>query len=102
MPNDKGISNTILSVKCCVANVINLPYLLSNLVRGASGQLLLPLSHLCNSRMDQSMKVKRQPDGYAYNTFQIEYEEEQDPSFLATRNDLTGFDLLTGCYSDSD
>eukprot|EP00957_Ditylum_brightwellii_P055259 4188572-Ditylum_brightwellii.AAC.1 len=102
MPNDKGIPNTNLSVKCFVANAINLPYLLSNLVRDASGQPLLPLSHPCNSGMEQSMKVKCQPGGYSYNTFQIEYEEEQDLSFLAIRNDLTGFDLLTGCYSDSD
>eukprot|EP00957_Ditylum_brightwellii_P143482 10930956-Ditylum_brightwellii.AAC.1 len=56
IPNDKGIPNTILSVNCRVANVINLPYLLSILVRDASGQPLLPLSHLCNSGMEQSMK----------------------------------------------
>eukprot|EP00957_Ditylum_brightwellii_P139298 10615921-Ditylum_brightwellii.AAC.1 len=102
MSNDKGIPNTILSVKCRVADIINLPYLLSNSVRDASGQLLLPLSHLCNSGMEQSMKVKRQPDGYSYNAFHIDYKEEQNPSFLAIRNDLTGFNLLSGCYSDSD
>eukprot|EP00957_Ditylum_brightwellii_P094700 7211844-Ditylum_brightwellii.AAC.1 len=86
MPNDEGIPNTVLLAKWCIADAINLPYLLSNLVREASGLPLLPLSHLCNSRMDQSMK----------------YKEEQGPTFLAIRNYLTGFDLLNGCYSDSD
>eukprot|EP00957_Ditylum_brightwellii_P171194 13032442-Ditylum_brightwellii.AAC.1 len=49
-------AKTTRTQKRNVADVINLPYLLSNLVRDASGQPLLPLSHPCNSGMEQSMK----------------------------------------------
>eukprot|EP00957_Ditylum_brightwellii_P051450 3900641-Ditylum_brightwellii.AAC.1 len=48
--------------------------------------------------MERNMKAHCEHDNYAYNTFHILYEEEQDPSFLLMQDDLTGFDLVASCY----
>jgi hypothetical protein len=52
--------------------------------------------------MEKNMKARREHDNYVYSTFHILYEDKQDPSFLLMQDDLTGFDLVAGCYVDDD
>eukprot|EP00957_Ditylum_brightwellii_P137870 10511607-Ditylum_brightwellii.AAC.1 len=73
--------------------------MMCNMLRDNNGQPLLPPSHACVSAMEKNMKTRCEHDNYAYNTFHILYE---DPSFLPMRDDLTGFDLVAGCYGDDD
>eukprot|EP00957_Ditylum_brightwellii_P172342 13120323-Ditylum_brightwellii.AAC.1 len=65
-----------------------------NMIRDNNEQSLLPPSHACVSAMERNMKACCKHDNYAYNTFQILYEEEQDPSFCPMQDDLTGFYLV--------
>eukprot|EP00957_Ditylum_brightwellii_P016054 1209553-Ditylum_brightwellii.AAC.1 len=52
--------------------------------------------------MEKNMKARCEHDNYAYNAFHILYDDEQDPSFLPMQDDLTGFDLVSGCYVNDD
>eukprot|EP00957_Ditylum_brightwellii_P104220 7938414-Ditylum_brightwellii.AAC.1 len=68
--------------------------MMCNMLRDNPGQPLISPFHACVSAMEKNMKSRHEHDDYAYNTFHILYEDEQDPSFLPMQDDLTGFDLV--------
>eukprot|EP00957_Ditylum_brightwellii_P023767 1793679-Ditylum_brightwellii.AAC.1 len=76
--------------------------MMCNMLRDNNRQPLFPPSHAYDSAMKKNIKARCEYDNYAYNTFHILYEDKQNPSFLLMRDDLTGFDLVAGCYVDGD
>jgi hypothetical protein len=95
--------NTCLEVTVRYPRLMNDPNIMSALIQDRHGNYIFDSKHLCTQAFSSAISKKRTADGWCYETFNITFEEEQNPVFVSVGNaSLSGFDLLRGEYINND
>ena len=96
------LSGTVLEVSIRYPDIMNFPVGLCELVTDDNGNQVFDEQHECVKGFEKNLAARREDDGYAYDTFHIEFDEEQNIKFVPLTQNLKGFDILRSTYQDSD
>jgi hypothetical protein len=95
--------NTCLEVTIRYPRLMNDPNIMSALIQDRHGNFVFDSKHLCTQAFASAISRKRTSDGWCYETFNVAFEEEQNPAFVSVgAANLSGFDLLRGEYINDD
>jgi hypothetical protein len=97
------ITNSALKVKVKYPDLMNYPAEACELVTDQHGRQVFDEKHPVTSAFAEQMDDRRGEDGSIYDDFIINFDKEQDSTFVAIPDaHITGFDLLRGKWLNDD
>jgi hypothetical protein len=95
--------NNVLEIRVRYPDMMNFPAEMSGLVKDRAGNDVFYQDHPCTQAFAEDIEDRKENDGYVYDSYNITFDEEQDPSFVSIGEaNLTGFNLLRGKYVNVD